>query len=523
MSSQVVITMHEETTYTPRDFFLDVFLEKGRSPANSTIENNSDHPGSSNAFKPSNKKAMKRFYETCASVKAYLDQSFQNLSDFEKSKETDLQKAAIIGENFAIRELTTKIKEALTKMNLLAECYPNYYRTLDSAIFAEIYGYAGLTPWVNDYTDEYKRSSSAKLIGENLYCLIDGKSVLQPQKISKERREQLKRALLLAYPKERLEAGHNEVYMQREDGNHIRATLMSGDFTYPGQDVLVFRKYLISNPDNLTFENLASYGTFPKECCELFEELVKTGPNIFFCGEVRSGKSTFLQTWQHYEDPTLEGTTVSSDEETNYAEITKGPLVQIIADEEKLEQAEKSLKRLDSNYIILSEVRSAAEYKFFLGITNMGTRRCKCTIHDNSATNFPYKMATEIVTRYGGDQMATISQLYSNIDYVFELYEVPTDRSKKRLKGIVEMRYDPIKDVCSAHRLCKYDAKADTWRWKCDIGQDKFDLAMGKEKHLERVIEILTQLESENPLTEDNVVYPAYYAGNSKITQKGEV
>lgn len=506
------------TGYVPKDFFIDVFLE-GNTAAPASVEG--ERIVSGNSFKPSNKKAMKKFYETCASVKAFLDQNYQNLSDYEKQKETDLQKSAIIGENFAVKELTAKIKDALAKMNLLSEGYPNYYRELDSAVFAELYGFAGLTPWVNDYTEEYKRSSSAKLIGDNLYCLIDGKSVLQPQKISKERREQLRRALLLAYPKERLEAGHNEVYLKREDGEHIRTTLMSGDFTYPGQDVLVFRKYLLSDPSKLTFETLASYGTFPEKCCELFEELVKTGPNIFFCGEVRSGKSTFLQTWQHYEDPTLEGTTVSSDEETNYAEITKGPLVQIIADEKRLEQAEKSLKRLDSNYIILSEVRSAAEYKFFLGITNMGTRRCKCTIHDNSAVNFPYKMATEIVSCYGGNQEATISQLYSNIDYVFELYEVPTDRSKKRLKGIVEMRYDPVEDVCSAHRLCKYDAKTDSWKWKCDIGKDKFDLAMGNEKHLERVVEILRELERENPLEGETVVYPAYYKGNHKVKKEG--
>ena len=125
-------------------------------------------------------------------------------------------------------------------------------------------------------------------------------------------------------------------------------------------------------------------------------------------------------------------------------------------------------------------------------------------------------MATEIVTAYGGDQTATIAQLYSNIDYVFELYEVPTDRSKKRLKGIVEMRYDPIKDTCSAHRLCQYDAKTDSWKWKCDIGPDKYALAMGREEHLDKVVSILKKLEEASPLEGKTVVYPAYYKGNQK-------
>lgn len=457
-----------------------------------------------------------RFPEILERVKRRLDADFEKLSDTEKSRETEVQKKAIIGEAKYVKLYIEKIKSVLADLNMLSADYPPYYRSIGDAVFSELYGFSGLTPWVNDYTEEYRASSSLKVIGDDIYCLIDGKSVKQPQSIGAERREQLRRNLLLSYPKERLESGHNEVYMLREDGKHIRATLMSGDFTYPGQDVLVFRKYLLSEPENLTFERLAEYGTFPRECCEMFGLLVEIGPNVFFCGEVRSGKSTFLQVWQHYEDPTLEGTTVSSDEETNYAEITRGPLIQIVTDENRLEQAEKSLKRLDSNYIILSEVRSAAEYKFFLGITNMGTRRCKCTIHDNSAINFPYKMATEIVTKYGGDQNATVAQLYSNIDYVFELYEVPTDRSKKRLKGIVELRYDPEEDICSAHRICEYDAEADMWRWKCDIGSDKRRLAMGRESTMRAFLEQLKRLEAASPLTGDNVIYPSYYGGNIK-------
>lgn len=496
-----------------KDFFIDIFLENGAL----TVDR---HISASQSFDITDEEKLKRFNDICVTVKAYIDKKFKELSDSEKNIETELQKRAITGEQTAVKMLTSKIKDVLITLKLSAEGFPNYYRDLGDAVFSELYGYSGLAPWINDYTEEYKRSSSAKLIGTDLYCLIDGKSIKQPQVISNQRREQLRRSLLLNYPKERLESGHNEVFLQREDGSHIRVTLMSGEYTYPDKDVIVFRKYLLSDPESLTFENLASYGTFPDECCDLFKALVECGPNIFFCGEVRSGKTTFLQTWQHYEDPTLEGTTVSSDEETDYSKITKGPLVQVIADANKLDQVEKSLKRLDSNYIILSEVRTPAEYRFFLGITNMGTRRCKCTIHDNSAINFPYKMATEIVSAYGGNQEAVISQLYSNIDYVFELYEVPTDRSRKRLKGIVEMRYDPVTNLCSAHRICKYDAESDTWRWKCDIGEDKKLLAMGYEEPFNRFISILKKLEEENPLLGNTVVYPAYYAGNRKMQEE---
>ena len=96
---------------------------------------------------------------------------------------------------------------------------------------------AGLAPWAYDMDEKYRSSSSAKLIGDRLYCLIGGKSCLQPQRISKRRREQLKRTLLLATPHERLEYGFHEVYLR----NGIRITIYSGDRTKEGQDIMVFR------------------------------------------------------------------------------------------------------------------------------------------------------------------------------------------------------------------------------------------------------------------------------------------
>lgn len=153
--------------------------------------------------------------------------------------------------------------------------YPPWYRSLAEGIFAELYGLSGLTPWAYDETEEYKNSSSAKLIGDRMYCLIDGRSVLQPQRISENRRQQLKRAFLLTAPKERIEKGFHEVYLH----NGIRITIYSGDRTKPGQDVMVFRKYILRE---LTFEKLAELGTIPAESVELFKTMVRLGFNVLF-------------------------------------------------------------------------------------------------------------------------------------------------------------------------------------------------------------------------------------------------
>ena len=44
-----------------------------------------------------------------------------------------------------------------------------------------------------------------------------------------------------------------------------------------------------------------------------FKVMVKIGFNVLFAGQVRSGKTTFMQVWQRYEAKTLEGLAIATD------------------------------------------------------------------------------------------------------------------------------------------------------------------------------------------------------------------
>ena len=62
-----------------------------------------------------------------------------------------------------------------------------------------------------------------------------------------------------------------------------------------------------------------------------------------FAGTVRSGKTTFLQTWQRYEEADKEGLAISTDPETPWDIIMpEAPLMQLVADGEELETLTKS-------------------------------------------------------------------------------------------------------------------------------------------------------------------------------------
>ena len=197
----------------------------------------------------------------------------------------------------------------------------------------------------------------------------------------------------MAYPRERVEKGFHEVYLH----NGIRITIYSGERTKEGQEIMVFRKYIVRE---LTFEKLASLGTIPADACELFKTMVKIGFNVIFMGQVRAGKTVFLQTWQRYEDKGMEGLAISTDPETPWHEIMpEAPIMQIVADGEDLQAVSKSMLRGDNDYILLEEMRDADAFRLAIDITSAGTLRTKATIHGGNAQEIPYKMAAAVAAR----------------------------------------------------------------------------------------------------------------------------
>lgn len=421
-----------------------------------------------------------------------------------KRRKLELEKKAIMGYESEMNFYKERIRDILEDKRLTEGSYPQWYPDLTEAVFAELYGLSGLAPWAYDMTDEYAESSSAKLIGDRLYCLIDGKSVLQPQRIPAGRREQLKRALLLATPRERLEYGFHEVYLR----NGIRITIYSGHRTKENQDVMVFRKYLLKSYD---FEGLADLGTIPQEAVSLFKLMVSIGFNVIFAGQVRSGKTTFMQVWQSYENRELEGLAIATDPETPWHTIMgDAPIMQIVASGKELDQLNRSILRGDNDYVLLEEMRDAQGYNLALDITSSGTVRSKGTIHDNDGVSIPYKMASKICEAYGGNLHDIISQIYKNFDYVIEMTQMDEDRSRKVMKGIIEYSYDVNKDQVRAVYICKYDFIEKKWIWNNHLDKSKYLKFSKSAAILDKMKRMMEKL-ADGKIYPEYTVIPAYY------------
>lgn len=453
-------------------------------------------------------KTFKNFYDLCQKVADGFEVSWKQSGEQEKQQRLEQEKRAIMGYQKEMDDYKVRIRKMINEepMSSYTQC-PPWYQSLEDGIFAELYGLAGIAPWAYDATEEYKSSSSAKIIGDRIYCLIDGRSKLQPQRISYDRRQQLKRALLMAYPRERIEKGFHEVYLR----NGIRITIYSGEKTKEGQDVMVFRKYIVRE---LTFEKLAALGTIPADGVELFKTMVRLGFNVLFIGQVRAGKTVFMQTWQRYERADLEGLAISTDPETPWHQIMPdAPIMQIVADGNELGAVSKSMLRGDNDYILLEEMRDADAFRLAVDITSAGTQRTKATIHAGSAQDVPYKMASAITARYGGSEKGIIAQIYRNFHYAFELCQLPDNRAKKILKTISEYRYDTVTDRISVNEICRYDYETGRWRWKYDIGEDKKEMGKMQPEEFKKMDRILKMLQSRNPIMENTVIYPRYYNG----------
>jgi pilus assembly protein CpaF len=411
------------------------------------------------------------FRELCARVGTRLLAEWSSAEGREFDS-VGFQKRAILGCEPEVSEMKRRISEIIGGDGLRADV-PPWYASLEDGVFHENLGLAGMAEW---FSPAYSESGSAKVIGERVYFLADGRMKLMPQRIGRDRRAQLVRALLLGTPGERLDIDRHEVYMA--DGT--RVTVFGDGLAKRGQDAIVFRRYIVPE---LTFGEQAERGTIPPEAVRLFGDMAACGFNVVFCGSVRSAKTTFLSTWQRYEDPALEGVMVETDPEIPLHRLMPdAPVIQLIADGESLSGISKSLMRSDADYFILAEARDGIALDTAVRLARKGTRRMKMTFHTRDPRTFARDAAVEIVRSKGGDILETALMVAGSFDYVFHFSSI-RQTGRKKLTAVYEMGLSADGSRVEMHEICRYNRAADAWKWTYHIGRDKRDI--GAEENAE--------------------------------------
>lgn len=444
-----------------------------------------------------------RFLYLCDKIQRYFQETFeteQSDNDKNTSKLLERQKNAIIGYVNEVNFFKDKIGEYLTKNHLRDEAFPSWYPNLVDAVFQENWGLAGIAPWMH-----MSESSSAKIVGDRIYFLIDGKMVQQKQSISFERFDQLRQALLLDTPKKRLDEDYSEVYMLSGE----RITIFTGDRVVRGQSSMIFRKYVVKV---LTFEEQAERKTIPFEMIKLLKSMVRMGVRVVFAGPMRSGKTTFLMTYQSYEDPALEGVLIQTDPEIRIHEVMPtAPILSIIADGDDMARVTKDIRRSDANYIVVAEGRDAHAFNLIVDVANQGVRRNKTTMHLSQPEDFCYDVANKIITEFGGKLDYQIAKVAKSFDYIFELVELPDDRSQKRLKSVFQIEYDFSTHTISYHKICSFDKVSDSWTFHHYIGKTVREIGQYEDEDAMHSFDTeLKRLATLFPYTGDSTMIPIY-------------
>ena len=405
--------------------------------------------------------AFEEFRRLCARIKEAFFLQWEREENLKSSME--IQKKAMIGYKNETDYFKDRVRSLIREYGAAGTVFPPWYEDLTEAIYHENWGLAGVSQW---FGPDYAQSSSAKIIGDRIYFLESGRMTLKPQSMDKNRREQLIRAFLLLTPEERLDREVHEIYLL--DGT--RVTIFCGAMAKTGQDTIIFRRYVVPN---YTFEEQADRGTIPREAIPLFKAMVGIGFSVAFLGAVRTAKSTFLCTWQSCEDPSLEGVMVETDPEIPlHLLMPQAPVVQLLADNEKLRNISKHLLRSDADYFVLAEARDGNALDTALRIACKGTKRMKLTFHTRNPRDFPAEVAAEIVKSAGGDFALTERKAAESFDYLFHFVQL-SDKSQKRLRGIYELSYDRAAGRPQTVPICTYDYETDSWSWQDHIGADK--------------------------------------------------
>ena len=416
--------------------------------------------------KPLETSSFKAFGKLCEDVKTAFYKEWENTES--STAALELQKKAIIGCEKEKSFFKKRIVDLAAGWGALDTAYPAWYSDLSDAVYHENWGLAGLAEW---FGPRYQASSSAKIIGDRIYFMDGGRMRLMPQRIEKDRLDQMIRAFLLMTPSERMDKSYYELYLL--DGT--RVTIYTEPMAKSGQPAMVFRRYLIPS---LSFEEQAARGTIPAAAIPLFKAMVKIGFNVVFMGAVRTAKTTFLSTWQSCEDPSLEGVMVETDPEIPLHEIMPGsPVLQLIADGQELSDIAKNLLRSDADYFIMAEARDGIALDTAVRLASKGTKRMKMTYHSRDPVRFPLEAAVEIVKSCGGDIPLTMKRVAASFDYLFHFVQL-ADKRSKRLAGIYQMALGEDGEI-KTDRICTYSYESDSWVFRNAIGLQQ--LAYAKE------------------------------------------
>lgn len=435
------------------------------------------------------------FLDLCKNLYQHFETIYDQNTDPKKSLERlELQHRAIIGDPRAVKIFKDEIDEFIRSNNLSNTVFPQCYPDLAAAVFQEVYGWGPLAKWW-----EEPGSQSALVLGTQIF--YDG--VLQNERFSSsERVWELIQSLCLKDATSRINSHQPDLEVEMYDGTRVSISIPPRGQEYE----ITFRKFVL---EDFTMENLVNLGTIPEEALPVFRGLARGLPNTLIVGPVRSGKSHTLKAFVRERFMERSYTVVCMETHFELAlrkMLPFEPIIEKQAQEDELHEIFKTVLRKDLDFGIMGEIRGI-EAECAMLLCERGTRGFLGTFHISHPHNIPGSWARLIMDKFPNrNYTAEVMRVADNIDIVIVQEELP-ERHKKRVKSVVELRFDPFTLEVSTHEIIRYSLSEDRWRFRCDLSTPLLErMAAASPAAVDEMVKNLRNLEKEMPIVGPNTV-----------------
>lgn len=453
------------------------------------------------------------FYAISQQAKDYIymiyDQKVQQRSDGETKEDyVNIYHEAMQGIPSSVNLIKKHIENFVIENGYRDTDFPDYYRSLTDALFEEEFGWGPLSAYRFEENCE-----GAQVLGLDIKFKRSWGWELQPYRFQNlEKVYEVADRFSNMDQRNRLNS-HTNPELETKTHDHIRVSIMIPERMHM-EPVITLRKKVIRN---LSFENLANYGTFPKVAIPLFETLARFQMNSVIAGPPGCGKSTFLQTILHYACyEERDGKRVPERLNTVFAESypefdvremhPKSNILHLIGRGEEFEEIiMASILRHDISRVVLGEIREH-EVGLYRRASLQGIKQVMGTLHDLDPIDIPEIMGNLYLQYYstGVDATRIYKTFAQNLHFAISMDEFLLESEghetlAKRVTGIHLYDVDRESDQIKLYTIMEYNAEKRTWSFNSAL-PDRFVRLASKYNvrafnHFKTVLEALEQTE----------------------------
>ncbi|PZE20691.1 ATPase, T2SS/T4P/T4SS family [Paenibacillus xerothermodurans] len=418
----------------------------------------------------------------------------------------ELENKAIIGIPETVTAIMEQIQSYVDQQGLHQMELPVYYQGLRDyarpeqqcysdvthAMFHEIYGFKALACW-QKYPDSY----AAQIIGTSIWIHHSGRHQRMPFEFSSNQEvDKIVRVLTRQKEDAIVNLYNTTLEVDLYTGERVTLTVKP-DVRH---DVITFRRFLIGR---VTVDDLADERrrTIPPEAVALLRGFSKTHCNLLVVGPPGTGKSTTLKAILAEREDHYTGAVIEKHYELAASrDFPEKKLIERVTHESTFHHAMDQVLRFDVDYAIIGEVRRVEVEGAMLACERL-LKGFGSTYHTWKPETVPSQFARLLCSLSAGARFAEEEKrVAENIDLLL-VQTQDASRTRKRIKSVMELRYNRHTAEISTHELMRWDQRTDTWTYRSDLSKrlqkEMYDVDPGWAAN---TLAVLRKLAEERPI-----------------------